>query len=425
VAAPQPVVSPPAEHGHGHAPASASPREVARDAKGLAVFPFGRLATESMGGGKSGLPVDALLSDLAKRKSGDLHLTIGEPPSFRKDGDIERMDGYPVIDATQMETYLLPIMPPLNRQEFAETNDTDFAYQAPDGNRFRVNIYRDRNGVACAMRLIPSDIPTAEKLGLPKVLLNLATLPKGLVLVTGPTGSGKSTTLAAMVNFVNLTRKVHLLTVEDPVEFVYTPAKALIHQREVRLHTGSFSRALRAALRENPDIVLIGEMRDLETTKIAIEVAETGHLVFGTLHTNTAIGTVDRIVDQFPADQQEQVRMMLASSLKGVVAQALVRRIGGGRAAALEILVVNEAVQAMIREKKTHMLWNHMQTQKQDGNQLLNEALFNMVSGGVATAADAYSKAVNRKELMEMFKTRGVDVTEIEAALADPNAKKK
>jgi twitching motility protein PilT len=353
--------------------------------------------------------IDAILADMVKRRASDLHITCGEPYCYRVDGDITRIGQGPV-DAAQMEQYLGPIMPERNRREFMKQNDTDFAYEIDGVGRFRVNVFRDKNGAGTVLRHIPSKILTAEQLHLPPAITKFCDLNKGLVLVTGPTGSGKSTTLAAMIDMINKNRADHILTIEDPIEFVHPQHKCLVNQREVHKHTTSFSRALKAALREDPDIVLIGEMRDLETIAIAIETAETGHLVFGTLHTTTAVSTVDRIIDQFPSDRQEQIRMMLAGSLRGVVAQILLKKKGGGRVAAHEILVTNDAVSAMIREGKNHMIGNHMQSQKADGNQLLNEALARYVKEGVVDAEEAYRKAVDKASLAEMFRRMNVSV---------------
>ncbi len=354
-------------------------------------------------------PIDPMLTDMIKRRASDLHMTCGEPICLRIDGDIVRITDGPA-DAQQVGSLLLPIMPQRNQEEFLKINDTDFAYEIRGVGRFRVNIFRDRNGVGTVMRHIPSTILTAEQLGLPPAITKFCHLSKGLVLVTGPTGSGKSTTLAAMIDLINKTRADHILTIEDPIEFVHRQQKALINQREVHKHTGSFARALKAALREDPDIVLIGEMRDLETIAIAIETAETGHLVFGTLHTTTAVSTVDRIVDQFPTDRQEQVRMMLSSSLRGVVAQTLLKKKGGGRVAAHEILVTNDAVSAMVREGKNHMIPNHMQTQKVDGNVLLNESLVRLVKENLVDAEEAIRKAIDKAGLIDALKRNGIKV---------------
>lgn len=364
-------------------------------------------------------PIDDILKDMVKRRASDLHMTAGEPIAMRVDGEIERI-GTARVTPEMMENFLMPIFPRRNLEEFNEINDTDFAYEVRGVSRFRVNIFRDKNGVGCVMRSIPSKILTAEQLNLPSVITKFCYLTKGLVVVTGPTGSGKSTTLAAMIDLINKTRSDHILTIEDPVEFVHPQQKCLVNQREIGKHTKSFSRALKAALREDPDIVLIGEMRDLETIAIAIETAETGHLVFGTLHTTTAVSTVDRIVDQFPADRQEQIRMMLSSSLKGVVAQTLLKRKGGGRIAAHEILITNDAVSAMIREGKNHMINNHMQSQKVEGNQMLNEALTKLVRENQVEPEEAYLKAVDKVALMESFKRVGIKYDGPKALIAPP-----
>ncbi|HEX2879602.1 MAG TPA: type IV pilus twitching motility protein PilT, partial [Polyangiaceae bacterium] len=297
--------------------------------------------------------IDELFNIMVKEKASDLHMSSEEVPMLRKDGDMVRIPGKPKITASEMKDYLWPIMPQKNRDQFEEKNDTDFAYEIVGLSRFRCNVFRDRMGPGAVFRTIPTKIISAEELGLPQAIQDLGKLHKGLVLVTGPTGSGKSTTLAALIDLVNRTRSGHLITIEDPIEFVHPNKKCLVNQREVGVHTDSFKHALRAALREDPDIILVGEMRDLETIAIAIETAETGHLVFGTLHTTTAYSTVDRIIDQFPTDRQEQIRVMLSESLKGVVSQTLCKKIGGGRCAALEILIGNSAVANLIREGKT------------------------------------------------------------------------
>ncbi|MCX6118698.1 MAG: type IV pilus twitching motility protein PilT, partial [Proteobacteria bacterium] len=341
--------------------------------------------------------IDSLLSEMISTRASDLHMTIGEPPAFRIDGDITRVKGS-IITPDHMQMLISPIMPAHNYNEFQKSNDTDFAYEIPNLGRFRVNIFRDRNGVGSVIRHIPSKILTAEALNLPPSIMNLAKLNKGLVLVTGPTGSGKSTTLAAIIDWINKNRKEHIITIEDPIEFVHPQQNCLVNQREVHKHTGSFSRALKAALREDPDIILIGELRDLETIAIAIETAETGHLVFGTLHTTTAMSTVNRLIDQFPADRQSQIRTMLASSLRGVVTQTLLKKKGGGRVAAHEILIVNDAVSSMIRDGKNHMIANHMLTQKADGNQLLNDCLLKLVTDGSVDPTEAMHKSVDKND---------------------------
>ena len=356
---------------------------------------------------KGNFPINKVLSEMIQKNASDLHLSCGLPVTFRIDGHIVA-SGSSIVTPEIMESYLLPIMASSNKKELAETNDTDFSYEVDNLGRFRVNLYRGIKGIGCVMRQIPTKIFSADELGLPDPIRKLCTLSKGLVLVTGPTGSGKSTTLAAMIDLINSTRSEHILTIEDPIEFVHSPKKCIITQREVHNHTSSFSRALKAALREDPDIVLIGEMRDLETISIAIETAETGHLVFGTLHTTTAISTVDRIIDQFPEAQQNQVRTMLASSLKGVVSQALLRKKEGGRVAAHEIMVVTKSIAAQIRDNKIHMVSNDMRTKKADGNQLLEECLFNLVHTGVVDPAEALRVSPEPDQLKAALEARGI-----------------
>jgi twitching motility protein PilT len=344
--------------------------------------------------------IDALFHRMLQTGASDLHLTSSTVPMFRIDGEITPVEGCPAITPEQLLNILFEIAPDENKREYQKIFDTDFAYELAEVGRFRANFFRDQRGPAGVFRLIPSKVPSAETLGLPKHVLDLCQLSKGLVLVTGPTGSGKSTTLASMIDHINSTRTDHVITIEDPIEFVHGSKKCLVNQREVRTHTESFKRALRAALREDPDIVLVGELRDLETIEIAIETAETGHLVFGTLHTNTAPSAVDRIIDSFPAERQSQVRTMLASSLKGVVAQTLVRRLSGGRVAVLEVLIVNAGMAANIREGKTHQIPSMMQMNGKIGCKQFNDALFELVLSGVVDPDEAYRKAIHKEEFM-------------------------
>jgi len=353
--------------------------------------------------------MDQYFKMMVEHKASDLHFCTGVKPMFRKDGTMLPLKNDEELSEIRAKELLYEIMPRQNETEFNETNDTDFAYELDGFGRYRCNIFRDNKGIGGVFRLIPTEILTVEQLGIPKVVKKFCTLNKGLVLVTGPTGSGKSTTLAAMIDHINDTRHDHILTIEDPIEFVHPNRACLVNQREVGVHTESFGKALRAALREDPDIVLVGEMRDLETTHIAIETAETGHLVFGTLHTTTAIGTIDRLIDQFPAGQQSQIRTMLSEALKGVVAQNLLKKIGGGRVAALEILVVNQAVSALIREGKNTQIMSIMQTAKKEGMTLLNQELARMVKEEIVAPEEAYSKAVDRPDLISNFKTNGID----------------
>lgn len=352
--------------------------------------------------------INALFRKMIAAKASDLHLSSNHRPILRESGDITELTDLPVISPEKMKKLLYDIMPEHNRTQFEELNDTDFAYEIVGLARFRCNIFMDRFGIGAVFRQIPVEIVTAEKLGLSKEVLDLCFLSKGLVLVTGPTGSGKSTTLCAMIDYINRHRKDHIITIEDPIEFVHSRKSCLINQREVHIHTKSFSAALRAALREDPDIVLVGEMRDLETIAIAIETAETGHLVFGTLHTTTAASTVDRIIDQFPADRQSQIRTMLASSLKGVVAQTLCKKIGGGRVAAQEILLVNHAVSALIREGKIFQIPSVIQTAKNVGMVLLNDALFKLVLEKKVAPEEAYIKSVDKGGFVTLLKSKNI-----------------
>ncbi len=353
--------------------------------------------------------IDSLFRAMMERGSSDLHLTSGEPPLVRKDGAMERMGSQP-IHRDQMVELLKEIAPKSSWEEFSDVRDTDFAYSLAGVGRFRANYFRDLTGPGAVFRIIPEEILTAEQLGLSEAMLKMCRLHKGLVLVTGPTGSGKSTTLSAMIDYINRTRTDHIITIEDPVEFVHPNKKCLINQREIGTHTLSFKAALRAALREDPDIILCGELRDLETVHIALEMAETGHLVFGTLHTNTAASTVDRIIDQFPSDQQGQIRTMLASSLKGVIAQNLLKKKGGGRIAAMEVLVVNNAVKANIREGKTHQIQMSMQVGGKLGMVELNTALMRLVVEGKVEPEEALSKAIDKDSLQRSLASRGIEV---------------
>jgi twitching motility protein PilT len=340
--------------------------------------------------------MDVYFHAMAEMGASDLHLSVSMPPMIRKDGKMRPMNGDSALSADAMRELLVSIMPAKNQEEFAQRHDTDFAYEIPGLARFRCNVFQDRKGMGAVFRIIPTKILTAQDLGLSKAIMDLCSLSKGLVVVTGPTGSGKSTTLCAMVDHINKSREDHIITIEDPIEFVHDNQKCLVNQREVHNHTDSFKDALRAALREDPDILLVGEMRDLETIAIAIETAETGHLVFGTLHTTTAASTVDRIIDQFPADRQQQIRVMLSESLKGVIAQTLLPKKGGGRVAALEVLIVTPAISNLIREGKTFQIPSAMQTGRNHGMVMLNDSLFEHVQAGRVEPLDAYIKAVDK-----------------------------
>ncbi len=339
----------------------------------------------------------------------DLHLSTGMSPYLRKDGEMVQLQD-PPFTHDNLHALLMEIIPDRNRVEFEHDFDTDFAYEIPGQARFRCNYFNDRNGCGAVFRQIPVDILTADQLGLPPKLLQLCNLTKGLVLVTGPTGSGKSTTLAAMVDHINKTRSDHIITIEDPIEFVHQSRKCLVNQREVNVHTKGFKPALRAALREDPDIVLVGEMRDLETISIAIETAETGHLVFGTLHTTSAVSTIDRIIDQFPADRQGQIRVMLSESLRGVISQNLCKKKGGGRVAALEILLYSRAIGNLIREGKTFQIPSAMQTGKKEGMIMLNDALLNLVKQDLITADEAFVRSVDKEGIQSQLENLGLTI---------------
>ncbi|MBM4147607.1 MAG: PilT/PilU family type 4a pilus ATPase [Lentisphaerae bacterium] len=343
--------------------------------------------------------IDEFLRIMLERGSSDLHMVSGHRPYLRVSGDVTPIEEMAALSSDEIRGIVEEIAPEDNRAQFSADWDTDFAYQNSDLERFRVNCFMDSNGAGSVIRHIPGAIPTFDQLGLPQVLREMCLLTKGLVIVTGPTGCGKSTTLAAMIDLINRTRAEHIVTIEDPIEFMHKPKMCLINQREVHKHTKSFSAALRAALREDPNIVLVGEMRDLETVEIALETAETGHLVFGTLHTNTAVSTIDRIIDKFPSGEQNQIRTMLADTLKGVVAQTLCKRRTGGRVAAMEILVVTSGIASNIRDGKSHQIASSIQTGGALGMCLFEDSLFALVRDGAITTKEAYLKAV-RKDLI-------------------------
>jgi twitching motility protein PilT len=354
--------------------------------------------------------IEALFRVLVDSGASDLHLRSGEPPLLRRHGELVREE-QAAIPAERLDTLLLAIMTPKEVAEYKEGGDTDWAYEIEGLARFRCNAGRDRHGPLAVFRIIPTTVRTADEMGLSREVQNLCYLTKGLVVVTGPTGSGKSTTLAALVDLINRTRTDHIITIEDPIEFVHQSKKCLVTQRQVGLHTRGFKQALRAALREDPDIILVGEMRDLETVSIAIETAETGHLVFGTLHTTTAASTIDRIIDQFPADRQSQVRVMLSESLRGVIAQTLCKKIGGGRVAAREVLLSMPAVSNLIREGKTFQIPSIMQTNRKVGMITLNDALIELVDGKQVEPREAYMKAVDKAGFTGLLKARRHDVS--------------
>ncbi|MRD72186.1 type IV pilus twitching motility protein PilT [Rhodocyclus tenuis] len=342
------------------------------------------------------MEISELLAFGVKNAASDLHLSAGMPPMIRVHGDVRRIN-LPAMSHQDVHALVYDIMNDAQRKQYEATLECDFSFAIPGLARFRVNAFVQQRGAGAVFRTIPVTVQSLEELGCPRIFADIAESPRGLVLVTGPTGSGKSTTLAAMVDHVNEKAFGHILTVEDPIEFVHEPKKCLINQREVGPHTQSFSNALRSALREDPDVILVGEMRDLETIRLALSAAETGHLVFGTLHTSSAAKTVDRIVDVFPAAEKEMVRTMLSESLRAVIAQTLLKtREGDGRVAAHEIMITTPAIRNLIRENKTAQMYSAIQTGQQFGMQTLDQSLLDLVRRQRVTPAEARSKAVNK-----------------------------
>jgi len=342
--------------------------------------------------------IDALFNMMKEQGASDLHLSTGNPPIFRQHGDMVRLN-FKALGHDELKAILFEILSDKQKASFEETKDLDFAYEVPGLARFRGNILMQYRGIAAVFRIIPTKILSADELGLPEGVRRMTNFKKGMVLVTGPTGSGKSTTLAGMIDLINSSRKEHILTFEDPLEFIHENKMSLMNQRQIGEHTESFSSALRAALREDPDVILVGEMRDLTTIQLAMSAAETGHLVFGTLHTSTAAKTVDRIIDVFPTDQQEQVRAMLSESLKGVICQQLLKTVDGkGRVAALEIMLGTPAIANLIREGKTFQIPSIMQTAKKDGMQLMDQHLLDLLKTQKVNPEEAYRCAVDKKQ---------------------------
>jgi twitching motility protein PilT len=348
--------------------------------------------------------IDAFFNLMDEVGASDLHLASGSQPILRVRGDMERVK-FPPLDNDELKTMLYEIAPEFKVKVFEETGDVDFGYEIPGKARYRANFFNQKNGVAAVFRQIPSRVMTADQLGLPAILKKFAGLHKGLVLVTGPTGSGKSTTLAAIVDHANKNRRDHIITVEDPIEFVHESQQCLVNHREVGLHTKSFAAALRGALREDPDIILVGEMRDLETIELALTAAATGHLVFGTLHTPSAAKTIDRVIDVFPSGQQNQIRNTLSEALKGVVAQTLFKRADvKGRVAALEILVVTPAISNLIREAKTFQIPGMLQVGKKYGMQTLDDAIMDFLNKKMISPEDAYSRCIDKTKFRPLLK---------------------
>jgi twitching motility protein PilT len=355
--------------------------------------------------------IDDLLEQMVEHGASDLHVTVGSPPAFRVRGEIARAEGYDPFTADDTRSLLYRILSSEQQKNFELKRQLDFAYSMPGLARFRVNVYYQRESVGAAFRLIPQEIKTLEELNLPPVLHMLAEKPRGLVLVTGPTGSGKSTTLAAIIDEINRTRAEHILTVEDPIEFVHRHKRCIVNQREIGPDAPSFSEALKAALRQDPDVILVGEMRDLETISTALTAAETGHLVFGTLHTQSAPSTIDRIIDVFPPEQQEQVRIMLAGSLQAVVTQALLPTAdGNGRVAALEVLLPDDAVRNLIRQAKVEQVYSIMQTNQLRGMQTMEQALADLTLRQIVNIDEALSRSSRPDQLAGILERSGYDV---------------
>ncbi|MFP3912963.1 MAG: type IV pilus twitching motility protein PilT [Desulfobacteraceae bacterium] len=357
--------------------------------------------------------IDAFFKLMNDQGASDLHLVSGQQPVLRIQGEMERVK-YKELDNDSLKSMLYEIAPEDKVKVFEETGDVDFAYEIPGLARYRANFFQQKYGIGAVFREVPSTILNCEQLGLPPVVAKLATLPRGLVLVTGPTGSGKSTTLAAIIDEANRTRKDHILTVEDPIEFVHKSARAIVNHREVGLHTQSFAAALRGALREDPDIILVGEMRDLETISLAIEASSTGHLVFGTLHTTSAAKTVDRVIEVFPENQQEQIRNTLSDGLRAVVAQNLFKRIDKkGRVAALEIMIATPAVRNLIREGKTFQIPSMIQTGRKFGMQTLDDAIMTLLNKRIIGPEAAYAKCNDKDKFRPYLKQPPADFTEV------------
>lgn len=343
------------------------------------------------------MDISDLLSFSVKNNASDLHISAGLPPMIRVDGDIRRIN-MPLLEHKEVHSLIYDIMNDRQRRDFEEFLEVDFSFELPGIARFRVNAFNQDRGAAAVFRTIPTDILTLDDLGCPQSFKEMINVPRGIVLVTGPTGSGKSTTLAAMMDYKNENSYEHILTIEDPIEFVHQSKKCLINQREVHKHTHGFSEALRVALREDPDIILVGELRDLETIRLALTAAETGHLVFGTLHTSSAAKTIDRIIDVFPAGEKGMVRSMLSESLRAVVAQTLMKKIGGGRIAAWEIMTGTPAIRNLIREDKIAQMYSTIQTSRKDGMQTLDQHLSELVNSGLVSRQDARLKAANKDQ---------------------------
>lgn len=346
------------------------------------------------------MDITELLAFSVQHKASDLHLSSGVSPMIRVDGDVRRIN-IPALGDKEVSSLVYDIMNDNQRKDYEQNLEVDFSFEVPNLARFRVNAFNSNRGPAAVFRTIPSDVLTLEDLGAPEIFKQISDNPRGLVLVTGPTGSGKSTTLAAMVDYINQTKHHHVLTIEDPIEFVHDNKLSLINQREVHRDTHSFSNALRSALREDPDVILVGELRDLETIRLAMTAAETGHLVFGTLHTTSAPKTIDRIIDVFPGEEKDMIRSMLSESLRAVISQTLIKKVGGGRVAAHEIMLATPAIRNLIREDKIAQMYSSIQTGASQGMQTMDQCLTSLVNRGIITHSAAYTKAQDKTQFSD------------------------
>ena len=344
------------------------------------------------------MDITELLAFSVKNKASDLHLSAGLPPIIRVDGEMRKLN-VPTLNHKEVHALIFEIMNDKQRKEYEENLETDFSFEVKDLSRFRVNTFVQNRGAAAVLRTIPNEILSLDDLGAPQIFKNIINQPTGIILVTGATGSGKSTTLAAMIDHINSTKREHILTIEDPIEFVHENKLCLLNQREVHRDTHSFNNALRSALREDPDIILVGELRDLETIRLAISAAETGHLVFGTLHTNSAPKTIDRLIDVFPAAEKSMIRSMLSESLRAVISQTLLKKNGGGRVAAHEIMLGTPAIRNLIREDKVPQMYSVIQTGQSHGMQTMDQCLQRLVAQGIISAQDAAAKSIDKKPI--------------------------
>jgi twitching motility protein PilT len=355
--------------------------------------------------------IDSLLEETVARGASDLHITVGSAPALRVRGELKPIEGMEPFDGEAIRTLMYRILTTEQQKHLELDRQLDLSYGVPGLARFRINVFLQRETLAAVLRVIPDKLKTLEELGMPEGLKDLTTLPRGLVLVTGPTGSGKSTTLAAMIDEINRTRHDHIITIEDPIEFMHHHKKCIVNQREIGTDASSFASALRAALRQDPDVILLGEMRDLETISTALTAAETGHLVFGTLHTQSASGTIDRMIDVFPGGQQDQIRAQIAGSLQGVVTQALVPTVDGkGRVAALEMLVPDDAIRNLIRQAKVEQIYSYMQTGSRGGMQTMEQALGQLVAKNLISPEDAITRSSRRSELIGLIERGGATI---------------